>query len=105
MGADYFLHLGDRLPRIRAQFVDADNVAIDLTTATSVTFNMVDVAGTAVVTAGACTVVTPASGIVEYAWAAGDVDTAGDFFAQFVATFAGLELSAPNDRELWIVIS
>lgn len=103
--ADYFVPRGSRLPRLPATFENEDGTAVDLTTATSVTFTLTHVDGTVKIAAGACAVVTPASGIVEYAWTAADVDTSGDYFGRFTATFpTSMPAVVPTDRQLWIVI-
>jgi hypothetical protein len=103
--ADYFVPRGSRLPTLTATFTNDDGTAVDLTTATGVTFTMVGVDGTTKINAASCTVTDADSGIVEYSWTAADIDTSGDYFGKFTATFPGsLPAVVPTDRELWIVV-
>lgn len=103
--ADYFVPRGDRLPKLTATFTNEDGTPVDLTTATGVTFTLTHVDGTVKIAAGACTVTDADAGQVEYAWAAADVNTSGDYFGKFTATFpSSLPASFPTDRALWIVV-
>jgi hypothetical protein len=89
---------GDRLPVIARQFL-VDDVAIDLTGAT-ITFQMWNAAtGTQVVTDGVCTIVTAATGQVEFPWTSTTAALpAGQYLAVFRASFAGPRLlTAPNN--------
>lgn len=52
----------------------------------------------------ACTLVTPASGIVRYDWAAADVDTPGIYHAEFKVTLSGLITTCPNDKHLIVEV-
>lgn len=103
---DVYLAQGNREPVASLTVEDEDGTAVDLT-GTTATFTMWDIDGTLVVNAAAATIPTPANGVVEYAWAANDVDTAGDFFGRFTLTVtaSGKPFSAPNDRMLRVVIS
>lgn len=67
----------DRRPRYRVQLT-SNGVPVDLTGAASVKFIMKQ-NNTIKVNKAAMTIVTAATGIVEYAWAAGDTDTSGDY--------------------------
>jgi hypothetical protein len=52
------------------------------------------------------TVVDGVAGIVEYAWADGDTDTAGTYLAEFEVTFAGgRRRTFPSKGHLFVVIS
>jgi hypothetical protein len=94
----------DRRPACRVTIMQGTNVPLDLTGA-SVTFRMRARGGAVKIAAGACTVITAASGIVEYPWAAGDTDTPGLYDAEFVATLPGaLPLTAPADQHIEVKV-
>ncbi len=97
------LKKGDRLPKLRATLLDGDGAAINLTGG-SVQFRMRPRAGGALKVNAAATIVTPASGIVEYSWAALDVDTEGVFDAEFAVTLAGLVQTVPASGTVLVVI-
>ena len=82
--ADFTIKAHDRLPVIRAQFMtdDVAPVPIDLSQALSVTFIMKLEDGAIKVNALG-DIITPLQGIVEYAWAATDTDTPGDYIAEW----------------------
>jgi BppU N-terminal domain len=88
---------GDRLPAVQATLLDRDGDAVDLTGAT-VLFLMRNQVTKAVKVNAAATLVNAALGIVSYAWAAADLDTAGFYEAEFEVTLAGLKQTYPNDR-------
>jgi hypothetical protein len=103
--AEVTIKEGDRLPKLARQFL-TDDVATDLTGAT-VTFNMYNAAtGAQVITNGSCTVVSAATGEVEYPWSATDATLAAGFYmASFTATFSGPRLlTAPNNGMISIQI-
>lgn len=96
--ADITIKQGDRLPVLARQFL-TDGVATDLTGAT-VTFNLWNAAtGAQVITNGACTVITAATGNVQYPWSAADATLpAGFYLGSFTATYSGPKLlTAPNN--------
>lgn len=102
--ADFTIKQGDRLPTLRVTCQDANGTAVDVTGAT-VEFHMTNQSTGALVVNAAGTLVTPASGIVEYQWAAGDTDTAGDYWAEFEVTFAsGKQETFPNNRHIHVLI-
>jgi hypothetical protein len=81
---------GDRLPTLRIQCLDGDDVPVDLTTSTTRVFNMRrSDTGVVAVSSGACTVITSTAGILDYAWAAGDTATAGDYEGEVKVNFPG----------------
>lgn len=95
---------GDTYPALTATLTDSVGAAVDLTGAT-VTFRMVDSAGTVVVAAGAVSITNAAAGEVSYSWQAGDVDTVGEFRGEFNAVlFGGAKAHFPNDGYLDIRI-
>ena len=85
---------GNRLPTLRVQCLDGDGVPVDLATAVAQTFSMRHSDTSVVkVTAGACTIISTTDGIVDYAWAANDVDTAGDYEGEVTVTFGASKAS------------
>lgn len=81
------MYVGDRLPKIR-RTLQLDGAAVDLTGA-SLRFRMRKDGASANAVDAVATIVTPASGIVEYAWAEGDTSTPGVYTAEWEVTFAG----------------
>lgn len=87
---------------IKATLEDADG-PVDLTGAT-VKFLMQDLQGNQVVDASA-TITNASQGKVEYNWVSGDVDTAGEFEAEFEVTFSsGKVRTFPNEDYITVVI-
>ena len=74
---------GYRLPKLRQQLKQADGTPVPLTGA-SVRLLM-GIPGKPRKVAAAATILDAANGIVEYAWAAGDVDTVGVYLAEWGA--------------------
>jgi hypothetical protein len=74
--------LGTRLTPVQVALVDDENDPIDLT-GLSVKFYMYDDLGTLVVDGGSCTITSDENGLVQYSFAADDVDTAGVFWGYF----------------------
>jgi hypothetical protein len=89
--SDFVIKQGDRLPKLRQVLTDGANAPLDLTGVTGVAFRLRPQNGGALVTlTGSAAVVAPAtSGIVEYSWGPGDTATRGDFFGEWVLTYAG----------------
>ena len=85
--ADFSLKAHDRLPSIQATLLSG-GVAVDLTGCT-VKFVMAEKTSGVVKITSAATVVTAASGIVRYDWAAIDTDTPGSYQAEWEVTDAG----------------
>jgi hypothetical protein len=103
--AELTIKKGDRLPKLSRQFL-TDGAATDLAGAT-ITFNMWNAAtGTQVITDGVCTLVSAATGQVEYPWTATDATLAAGFYvASFTATFSGPRLlTAPNNGMITVQI-
>jgi hypothetical protein len=83
----------DRRPRYRVNLT-SDGVAVNLTTATGVKFLMKQ--GTTLKVDGAAVVVDPLTGLVEYVWAAGDTDTAGEYNVEFEVDWGGEKQTFPS---------
>ena len=77
-----FIKQGDRRPAAPAT-LKRGTVVVDLTTATSVTFQMHPIRDTELTVDAAATVLVAASGTVEYRWAAGDTDDEGTYYAEW----------------------
>lgn len=87
-GPVFTITQGARSPSIGATLTDA-NGAVNLTTASGVTFDMRLVAdGTLKVDAGTATIVDAAAGKVAYPWATNDTNTVGVFQGKFTVTWA-----------------
>lgn len=91
---------GDTGPAYVTTLEKSDGTAQDLTGAT-VTFSMTRIGAKSATVSHAPVSVTDApNGKVTYAWGATDTATAGDYNAQFTATFAnGAVVSYPNNSE------
>jgi hypothetical protein len=101
--ADLVLTVGNRQQALTHTVKGSSGTAINLTGYT-VTFSMWDAAdGTVVVSAAAATITTAAAGLVSYAWAAADVDTAGRYFGRFTAT-SGTSLTVTSPADTFLVI-
>jgi hypothetical protein len=88
---------GDRLPSLNISAVTSDGSAYDLTGAT-VVFNMRTADGLTIkVNRSAATLVSGPAGTLRYDWATGDLDTAGDYHAEFECTIAGRKLTVPTN--------
>lgn len=92
-----FMKEGDRLPALRMQLLDSTGAPIDLTAASSVTFRMRNSSGALVAMAGTATIITAATGYVQYAWGAGDTGAVGGYVAEWVCDFSGLALTVPTN--------
>jgi predicted dehydrogenase len=86
MADTFYIKRNDTAPAFRATLQDADAASVDVTGAT-VRFHMRNEAGVAVVDAAAV-IITAASGIVEYRWAAADTATSGVYKAEFEVTYS-----------------
>lgn len=95
---------GDTIPTIRVTCRDNVGV-IDLTAATSVTFSMVNVdTGIVKVLAAAATFVNKPGGVIEYRFVAANVDTVGNYRAEFEVTFPEGKETFPSDSYIYIEV-
>jgi hypothetical protein len=102
--ATYLYKVGNRLPRLRSTLLDGDGAPIDLTAA-SVTLRLkLDGAVGLKLTDVLCTIVDAAAGVVEYPWAAGDLDTAGTYRGTFGVTIAGLPMTVPASGHVIVIV-
>ncbi len=107
-------HVGDTARSLVAELFEPDGTPIVLGAAETVAFRMVKISDSSVkvnnqvaviVSRGATATLTPAQ--VRYDWAAGDVDTAGEYAGWFIRTSAGATEHFPvqdiDDPEFKIV--
>lgn len=79
---------GDTAPVVRATLLDELGDPVDLTGATVKFVMATSTLPRTVAVDSAATLADPVSGVVEYAWAAGDTETPGAFLAEFEVVFA-----------------
>lgn len=91
--ADFSIKRGDRLPKLRATLLDADDAAINLTGCT-VAFRIRSVA-TGVTADHAGAIVDAAAGIVEHTFGT-EADTVGLLQAEVIVTFPGGQQTIPS---------
>jgi hypothetical protein len=82
----FYIKENDTSPALRAVLKDSDGVSVDLTGA-SVRFHMRNANGGILVVNKPATIVTAASGIVDYNWDAEDTTVVGQFEIEFEVTF------------------
>lgn len=101
----FYVKQNDTAPSIRATLKDGDDDAIDLTGA-SVRFHMRSIGGTSAKVDSAATIVTAASGIVQYDWVAADTDTVGTYQAEFEVTYSDTRIETfPNNGYIVVEIT
>lgn len=94
-------------PYLRMSVQTSDGVAFDFTGAVGVTFVMYTKADEPEekVSAAATFVGDPSDGVIEYQWAAVDVDTAGEFLAEFDVDYGGGEtMTLPENGNILVTI-
>ena len=100
--ADYTKKSGDNLPTIQATFVDADGTNPDITGSTVLL--LVKPSGGSVVSFTA-TLVTPVSGVVSYTWLDGELNTPGNYSAEWEVTLVGGQvITYPNNGRFSIKV-
>lgn len=105
MAESFYIKQGDTAPALRATLKDPDGTAVDLTGAT-VKFSMRTASGTVLVNKQSVTLVTANAGIVEYAWQAGDTDTAGTHLGEFEVTHTDATVETfPNDSYARVIVT
>jgi hypothetical protein len=84
--ADLYFKVGDTLPAVEATLRGNDGEPVNLAGITSVEFRLFTTAFVEVLV-GTASVITAASGIVRYTWAEDDLDTPGEFLADWRVTY------------------
>lgn len=100
------LKAGDRLPHVLMHLTGPDGTAVALPDGTAVQFHMRPrKAGASPTLDAAATIIDADSGLVDFAWRAGDTDTPGLFWGEFEVTFpGGLVQTFPGDGDIPITI-
>lgn len=94
----------DRLPVLEVTIRKTDGTPLDLTNATA-KFIMVDSKTRTVKINESADVKDAANGVVEYAWAAGDTDTVGDYLGEVEITYPnGKIITAPSSGQISVKI-
>lgn len=101
--ADFYLKVGDRLPKLSATLLGSTGTAVDLSGAT-VRFRMASTKTATPKVDAAATVVSAAAGTVEYEWGATDTDTVGVYLAEWEITIGGKTQTVPTRDFLRVVI-
>ena len=97
----------DTKPYLAATLQDSTGSSLDLTNASSISFNLAtnDNAYTSILS-GACVVTGSTTGQCEYRWAAGDTNRSGLFLGEFEITYSDSTiLTLPSDDSLRIKIN
>lgn len=104
--ADFYIKQGDTQPDLVAILKDADGDAVDLSTATSVTFHMRMKNETDVLINRATIISPTVTGQVTLVWLATETETAGDFEAEFEVLWNTGKISTfPNKKHTSIQIT
>lgn len=104
---DFWIKKGDRRPYLKGVLKDENGDVIDLTVANAVYFSMeTRDSETPKISRQAAEVVSAVDGEVQYKWAAGDTDTPGIYFGEFVVDWSGSadDLTIPNDGYIIIEV-
>lgn len=100
----FYIKQNDTVPSIRATLQNGNGNPIDLISA-NVRFHMRAVGASTAKVDAAATVISAASGIVQYDWAAGNTDTIGIYHAEFEVTYPDSTIETfPNDGYILVQI-
>ena len=100
----FYIKQNDTSPSMLATLQDANDTAVDLTSA-SVRFHLRPISSSAVKIDAPVTIVTADEGIVRYDWDAADTDTIGSYQAEFEVTYADGSIETfPNDGYIRVEI-
>jgi hypothetical protein len=103
--ADFFIKRGDTQSPIRRTMLDANGAVVPLDAALSVRFIMRGLFAAALKVDSAAAFVEPRStGTVEYQWVLADVDTPGEFLAEFEITWPPGKQTFPNKSYITVEI-
>jgi hypothetical protein len=105
MSSAFVIKKGNLLPEFEVTLENRTETgweAADLT-GTTVEFLMADLNGTKLIES-ACTVITPASGLVKYSWTGTDTSTVGTYQGEFRVTSGGKARTYPNKGYLKIQV-
>lgn len=91
------------LPKLSHTVTDASGDPVDLAGATSVTFIMYASEGAEKVSAAAV-IEDAAAGLVSYSWGASDLDTGGEFHAEFDITLPAGKRTSPTNGIILVSI-
>jgi len=106
MSADFTIKRDDRLPVLAFQLTYSSGDPIDISGATlKVLMRQVGETTNKIDTASNITITDGLLGKGEYAWAAGDTDTAGQYRLEVEATISGKKLTSPNRNYLTVAIT
>lgn len=87
--SDLTFVVGDTSPSISGALTRSGAV-LDLTTATSVFYQLINVLDNRLTVDGVADIVSPTAGTVRYDWAEGDLDIAGEYTSRWFVTFSDL---------------
>lgn len=99
MAEVFYIKKGDRAPSVEATLRRGDRTAIDLTSVTSINFQMGELDNSAVI-------VDAEAGTVRYDWGSDETDTPGVFNAEFKILWNdGREQTVPNRSHIKVYIT
>lgn len=95
----------DLLPVLAATLTLPDDMAYDLSSATSVKFIMRKRGASTTKVNAAASVTDAVNGRVQYAWTGTDTDTIGTYEGEFEVTVSGKKYTFPNDSHLIVIVT